>query len=163
MLDQFILLLQGVPAPLAVMILAMTPVIELQAAIPAAIGVYKLSMPEALFYGILGNMVPAFIVLFGWDAVMSALEARFPAFHRFMDKYHHGLHMKWQSSIDKYGPLAIVIFMAVPTPLSGVWSSSLVAWIFGIHRRAALISVFAGVVIAAFVLTFVTNTAIAVF
>lgn len=163
MLQQFLGFLQGVPSPLAVMVVAMTPVFELRGAIPVSLGVFHHSLAQAVTYAVIGNMVPALLILFGWDAFMAFLENRIPSFHRFMDRYHHSLHMKWQESIDKYGPWALALFVAIPLPLSGAWSGAMVAWIFGIPRHSALLSIFAGLLAAAAIVSFLTRTSIALF
>lgn len=148
--------LQGVPAWLSVVVLTVVPVVEMQASFPAALGLYKMPLAIAFPLIVCANMIPAFIVLFGWDWFITMLEKRWPAFHGFMSRYHDRLHTRWQDKIDRFGPFAIFLFVAFPGPFSGVWSGSMLAWIFGVHRLQALIAIFLGVISASVFVALVT-------
>lgn len=141
--------LQGVPAWLVVFTVSMVPIVELRGAIPLAMGVYHFSALQAILLAIVGNMIPAVVIVYGWGTIITLLQRRFPKFHGFMSRYHDRLHTKWQNSIDTYGPWALALFVAIPLPLSGVWSGALVAWIFSLHRTQAVLAIFAGVCVAA--------------
>lgn len=163
MLDLLLSFLQGLPSWLVVAIVAMTPILELRGAIPLALGVYHYPWWLAFLLSVVGNMVPPLLILLGWDSVISLLEKRFPVFHGFMSRYHDRLHTKWQDKIDRYGPWALALFVAVPLPMSGVWSGALIAWVFGLHRRPALLSIFVGVLVAAVIVTAVTTGTLRLF
>ena len=47
--------------------LSMLPVTELRASIPIALGVYKLSIHETIFYAVLGDIIPGIFILFGLE------------------------------------------------------------------------------------------------
>lgn len=149
-------LVRGLPPALAVLVVAMTPVLELRGAIPLALGVYHLSLWQAVALALVGNMIPALIIVYGWSAIIAALERHWPAFHQFMMRYHDRLHQKWEGKINRYGPVALALFVAVPLPLSGVWSGALVAWIFQMPRQRALAAIFVGVCVAAAIVCSVT-------
>lgn len=160
MVDFLLHLLQGFPPVLVVAIMTIVPVVEMQAAFPVALGVYKLPVSVAYPVIVLANMVPSLVVLFGWDAIIRLLEKHFPKFHAFMVRYHDRLHTRWEDKIDRYGPIAVFLFVAVPGPFSGVWSGSMIAWIFGIHKKPALISIFLGVLVAAAFVAGITTGAL---
>lgn len=156
-------LLKDLPAPLVVAIMAMVPVVEMQAAFPVALGVYKFPMSVAYPLIVLSNMVPAVVVLFGWDKIIRLLEQHFPKFHAFMVRYHDRLHTRWEDKIDRYGPIAVFLFVAIPGPFSGVWSGSMIAWIFSIHKKPAFLSIFLGVLVAAAIVASITTGALRIF
>lgn len=152
-----------VPAPLAVAIISALPVLELRAGIPVALTAYHLPIWQAVLFAVIGNMIPAVAILFGWDRLVKTMETVWPGFHAFMERYHARLHKKWEASIDRYGPVALALFVAIPLPLSGVWSGAIVAWIFGLHRQQAFFSILAGVLIAAGLVTSVTLSSLRIF
>lgn len=160
MLEQAIAALQGLPAPLVVIIIAATPILELRGAIPVAQGIYHYPAWVAFVLSVIGNMIPVIFVIYGWGAFIALLESRLPRFHAFMNRYHERLHAKFENKIDKYGPWALALFVAVPIPLSGVWSGAIIAWIFGLKKRSAFVAIFAGVIIAASIVMAITTTSL---
>ena len=62
---------------------------------------------------------------------------------------------KFQKKVDKFekkheslGFLALVLFVAVPLPLTGAWSCCLVSWLLGLDRKKSILSISIGVIIA---------------
>jgi len=51
--------------------------------------------------------------------------------------------------------VALAIFVGIPLPLTGSWSGALAAFLFGIPKRVALVSISVGVCIAAGIVTLV--------
>ncbi len=64
--------------------------------------------------------------------------------------------------MKKYGQLALVAFVAVPLPLTGAWTASLVAFLFGIPFKKSFASISLGVITAGLIVTFITKTGIAI-
>ncbi len=154
--DKAAILVQGIPAELAVLLLAMMPVIELRGALPLAFVVYKLPVVFSLILVIIGNMIPAFAILYGWDKFIDWVKLHWPWLHKKLSHLEEKTEGKWNEKIEKYGPWAIMIFVAVPLPGSGVWTGALAAWIFSLSKKKALLSLFAGVVLASILVTALT-------
>ena len=55
--------------------------------------------------------------------------------------------------IDRYGQIGLVLFVATPLPVTGAWTGSLAAVIFGLSFRRAFLSIFIGVFIAGVIVT----------
>lgn len=56
---------KSLPPEFATMLIAMTPIAELRASIPIALGIYKMSIISAIFWSVLGDIIPAlFIILY---------------------------------------------------------------------------------------------------
>jgi len=55
--------------------------------------------------------------------------------------------------MDKYGSLGLIPFVAIPLPVTGAWTASAVAFVFGIRCRYAFVSILAGVLIAGVIVT----------
>ena len=67
-----------------------------------------------------------------------------------MAHYHH--HAHWQSWLEFF---ALLVFVAIPIPLTGVWSGALVAFVFGIPIWRAALAIGLGAIIAGFIVFFV--------
>jgi uncharacterized membrane protein len=61
---------------------------------------------------------------------------------------------KVRDRMDRWGYLALMLFVAVPLPVTGAWSGSLVAWILGLSRWKSFLAISAGVIIAGLLVLF---------
>lgn len=163
MTEALVQFLNGIPPLLAVFILSLTPVIELRAALPVAIAFYKIPLWQAFPVVVIGNMIPAFIILYGWDWCFGGLCKFSPPVYKLFQKWHYKTEVKWDAKIEKYGPLALILFVAIPLPGSGVWSGSLAAWIFSLNKGRALLAIFGGVLLAGAVVSVLTLGGLQVF
>ena len=50
--------------------------------------------------------------------------------------------------MDRWGYFALMLFVAVPLPVTGAWSGSLIAWSLGLNRWKSFLAISAGIVIA---------------
>ncbi|MEA1993781.1 MAG: small multi-drug export protein [Euryarchaeota archaeon] len=64
---------------------------------------------------------------------------------------------------EKYELIGLALFVGVPLPGSGVYSGTLIAYIFGFRRKKAFLSIATGAVIAGIIVTLVTQGAISIF
>ena len=55
--------------------------------------------------------------------------------------------------IEKWGPLALIIFVAIPLPFTGAWTGSLVAFVFDLPFKKSIALIFIGVLIAGVLVT----------
>ncbi|MBU4142219.1 small multi-drug export protein [Patescibacteria group bacterium] len=138
---------------LATFLTAMTPIGELRAAIPLALGVYKMSPLSAFFWSILGNISAAAIVLLLIKPVSDFLINRFSIFERFFNFLFARTRKKFSDTQIKWGSLALIIFVAIPLPVTGGWSGALAAYLFGIPFRRALFLISVGIIIAGLIVT----------
>ena len=56
---------------------------------------------------------------------------------------------KNKDALNKYGIIGLLLFVAVPLPITGAWTGTFIAEILKLHRRKSFIVISAGVVIAA--------------
>ena len=61
--------------------------------------------------------------------------------------------LKIHPEVEKYGILGILIFVAIPLPLTGAWTGTLGAWILGLDRKKTILAVVGGVVVAGVIVT----------
>lgn len=154
-------MLEAVPHWLAVLILGAVPVSELRGAIPIAIGIYGMRPFEAFFFSVLGNLLPVIPLLLFLEPVSNYLR-RYSIFDAFFTWLFSRTRRNNIENFEKYGLLALTIFVAIPLPATGAWSGCAAAFVFGIKFRHALPAIALGIMIAGIVVTALTVTGIGI-
>lgn len=138
---------------LTVLFTAMAPISELRGAIPLALGIYKMPVVEAFFWSVLGNIISVIILLWFLEPVSRFLMTHFRIMNRFFNWLFERTRKRHKEALKRWGPVALVIFVAIPLPITGGWTGSLVAFVFGIPFKKALPLIFLGILIAGLVVT----------
>lgn len=145
---------------LHVLLLAMTPVIELRGAIP-----YGLAggMPfwQVFFLAFLGNLLPVpFIILFIRQVFRFLRRSR--RLGPTIDRLETRAHLKGQK-VNRYKTLGLFILVAIPLPGTGAWTGALVAAYLDIRLKNALLAISLGVLAAGFLVSLLSYSAFFVF
>lgn len=136
----------GIPRELIVFIIALLPVAELRGAIPVGINLFNLPWPSVAALAIAGNMLPIPFILLFFEGVYRLLR-RWPLFARFFS-WLFARTRRNSRLIEKYETIGLLVFVAIPLPLTGAWTGALAAWLLGMHFWPASLSILGGVVIA---------------
>jgi uncharacterized membrane protein len=141
---------------------AMTPVGELRAAIPMGLTVYKLSPVTAYVVSVLGNLFSVFLILtfLGGFSRWSSKNIYF--FNRFFNWLFSRTRKNHQEKINKYGLYLLPFFVAIPLPITGGWTGSLIAFVFGLPFKKAFPLISLGILTAGGLVLFLTKTGIAI-
>jgi len=150
-------MLGSVPHWFAVLILGALPVSELRGAIPVAMSIYGMGAFEAFFLSVLGNLLPVVPLLLFLEPVSDYLR-RYRIFDEFFTWLFSRTRRNNTESFEKYGLLALTVFVAIPLPATGAWSGCAAAFVFGVKFKQALPAITAGVIIAGIVVTVLTVT-----
>ncbi|MDD4994963.1 MAG: small multi-drug export protein [Patescibacteria group bacterium] len=145
----------NIPPELITFFIAMTPIAELRGAIPIALGVFNLSVPSAFFWAWLGNIIPGIFWVFALNFVSRTLSAHSKAFKKFFEWLFRRTHEKFWGQHEKLGSLALVVFVAIPLPVTGVWTGAVAAFIFGIPKTRAILLLSLGALGAAIIVTLI--------
>lgn len=145
MLDTIINFLKDIPKEWVTVIIAGLPITELRGSIPVALGM-GLSPSKAFTLSIIGNSIPIIPALFLLEPVSNAL-MRFKPWKAFFEWLFERTKAKGDL-IQKYEALGLMLFVAVPLPMTGAWSGCIAASLFRIKFRYALPAIFLGVVLA---------------
>ncbi len=147
--------LSSVPPWISTVVLAALPVSELRGAIPLAIGVYGFEPLDAYVLAVMGNMIPVIPLLLFLEPVSNYLR-RFKLMDTFFDWLFNRTRENHTERFEKFGLLALTLFVAVPLPVTGAWTGCAAAFVFGIRFKWALPAIFLGVLIAGFIVTSLT-------
>lgn len=149
---------------LYVFFVSMVPLIELRGAIPIGVG---LGLPLSTVYiiSIIGNMLPVpFIYLFA-RAVLEWGKDK-PVIGKFftfcLEKGEKG-GKKLQATAGRGLVIALLLFVGIPLPGTGAWTGTLGASFLNMGAKETAISVCAGVVLAAIIMTVISLVGVHVF
>ncbi|MBP3431700.1 MAG: small multi-drug export protein [Clostridia bacterium] len=140
---------------LGVFILAMIPMVEAKVAIPFALSVQLwgdavLSPVAAYFLALVGGMLPAIFVIL----LARMFKRKTSGF--VVDKFSNAIEEKYGSKLGKIKNksstfkkcLALAAFVAVPLPLTGVYSGSLIGGFTNLNLWQSFLSVLVGDMVA---------------
>jgi len=133
---------------IAVVVLAALPVSELRGAIPLALAM-EFSPFKAYTLAFIGNLIPVVPLLFFLQPVSEKLR-HISIFERFFNWLFERTRRK-ASLIEKFEALGLILFVAIPLPVTGAWTGCVAATLFKIRFRYAFAAVTAGVIIAGFI------------
>jgi len=140
-----------------VFIFAMTPIFELRGAIPLGLLVYKLNWLEVYIISVLGNLIPIVFLLLFFDPVSKFLSRHFAFMDRFFTWLFERTRRRHKDLIDKHGWWGLATFVAIPLPVTGSWTGSLVAFLTGMSFKRAFTAITSGVIVAGVVVTAVVK------
>jgi uncharacterized membrane protein len=121
------------------------PFAELRGGIPLALS-QGFTPAAAFLLAVLGNIAVVPILLLGLE-VGEALLARWPFTRRILEWVFTRTRRKGRL-IERWGPPALILLVAIPLPGTGAWTGALAARLFGIPLRKALPWIVIGVLIA---------------
>ena len=135
---------------LTTILVASAPISELRGAIPLALEIFKFSIFKTLLLVWIGNFLPVPAILFLLGPVERFLR-KYKFFNKFFDWLYKRTRHKFEGKYLKWGELALILFVAIPLPITGAWTGSVASYIFGIPKRHAIPLIFLGILIASIV------------
>lgn len=124
-------------------LVAMLPVSEIRGAIPFGL-FFKLPPWKVYLLGVGGNILVGGILLFFLQKLKPLLKewARGRDFWEWMEK------KKNSSLVEKYGLVGLTLFVALPLPVTGAWTGSLISTFFSLRIRYAFLAISLGVLLS---------------
>ena len=143
------------PDEIKVFLISMIPIFELRGSIPIGVHRYKLPYWKVIPISIVGNMFPIFFILLFFDFV-TKIFFKVPFLKKILEAIFARTRRK-TVVIQKYEEIGLMLFVAIPLPITGAWTGSLAAYLFGLKFWKSILFIFLGVCIAAVVVTFLTS------
>ena len=139
---------------LKVFFTAAAPISELRGAIPLAIVDLDISWQLAFLVAFAGNLLPVPFLLLFLDPV-SRILSRVGIFERLLN-WIFRMSRRRGGLVEKYGTMGLVLFVAIPLPITGAWTGSIVAFLLGLRFWRAFPAIILGVFIAGVIVTTLT-------
>jgi uncharacterized membrane protein len=131
--------------------LAFLPISELRGAIPFALA-QGIPWYTAYLYAVALNALVA-PVCWLFLSTLHRLFLRAAWYRGFFNRFVERARGKLQGGVEKWGWLAVAVFVAVPLPFTGAWTGTLGAWVLGLRKDRTLLAVVLGVICAGIIVT----------
>lgn len=139
---------------LIVLVGSAIPVTEMRATIPLGILVWNMNPWYVMFLGFLGALLPVPLLLLFFEEIMILMH-KIPASKKLALWIDEKVQ-KNARQFEKSTELALIIFVAIPLPGTGLWTGSMVASVLGFKFWRSLICVGLGGVLSAIIMTVVS-------
>lgn len=162
----------GTNSPLATVIISMIPIIELRGAIPfgSAVelwGEYALPVWQSFLYSVLGCSIVCVILtflfwpIFKWLKSTKLFKKLALAIENKINNSSKSINEKTQNEknekkihwIKWWG---VFTFVAIPLPLTGVWTGTCIALFIGLSKKDTMLSVILGNMVAGIIMLAIT-------
>jgi len=138
-----------------IIILAMLPLFEARYAVIVAYILHRkfgnFPWAYAFVFSVLGNLIAVIPVLYllPWiDRIMH----KWSLTGKFLDFFLNRARRR-KDLIDKYGFWGLTVFVAIPLPVTGAWTGTLMSYLFDIDKKKSIIALFVGVLLSTAVMT----------
>ena len=127
------------------------PISELRGGIPLGISL-GLDPLFTFFLAIIANSVIFFPIFFALRLFYDKILFRIPLFNKYLDN----LRKRGKPKVEKYGFWGLTLFVAIPLPITGAYTGTILAWLLGMDWRKAFPAVGFGVIVAGVVVLLIT-------
>jgi uncharacterized membrane protein len=142
-----------------VLLISVSPISELRGGIPVGILHYQLDPLFTFFIAIIANALIFFPLFFALRLFYDKVLFRIPLFNKYLDN----LRNRGKAKVEKYGFWGLALFVAIPLPITGAYTGTMLAWLLGMDWRKAFPAIGIGVVIAGIIVLLGTLGVIEVF
>ena len=151
---------------IATLFVSMFPLIELKGAIPIGTGLFGLSLFETSIISYLGSSIISVAVFFLLIPIFNLLK-KLGFVRKIIEKIESIFNEKAQKIADKTNGsataeakrimmLSLFIFVAVPFPVTGVWTGTAIAVFLGLKFRESVLPIAGGNLITGIIITLLT-------
>ncbi|UZE93768.1 MAG: small multi-drug export protein [Candidatus Pacearchaeota archaeon] len=149
---------------LAGMLISLLPIIELRGGIPFAIA-HGINPLTAFIFCTLANIIiilPIFLFLDYLHKHLLKIKPYKKTFDIFLKRIRTR-KKKVERNYQTYGIIALTFFVAIPLPITGAWTGTLIAWLLNLKRRRSFLAIALGIIIAGIIVTLATTGIITLF
>lgn len=137
-------------------LLSMIPVLELRASIPFSYFYWDLPIWWAAIVSIVGNITLAGFILWLFPKAILFVDKRFAMIRTFFQWVFTYTETLLSKKWVLLGETLLIIFVALPFPLTGAWSGCILAYVFGIKTKTAFALISIGIVLASILISLLT-------
>lgn len=140
--------------------LAMVPVSELRGAIPLGILAYDIPWYECYILCCIANFIPVPFILLLIKKVIKLMGESKVEFFKKVSLWIQNKADKNTDAVNRYGVFGLILFVAIPLPMTGAWTGALVAAVTNMKFGRAVICCIAGILIAGTIVTLISTGAL---
>jgi len=147
---------------LATFLLSMLPLAELRVAIPLAMANFDLATWQIFIVAVVGSFIPAVLILYFLEPISQWL-SQWKVWDKFFKWLFYNTRKRFDQKYALWGRLALMMFVAIPLPGTGVWTGSLAAWLFNLGKKQSLIYIALGAILSGGIVTLITLGVLTIF
>ncbi|MGK0272088.1 MAG: putative membrane protein [Cocleimonas sp.] len=132
-------------------ILSMLPIAELRGGIPYAL--YNGIHPVTAYLMCCAANILAFPIVYFFMGFFHDIFNKMSWYAKLFEKIVLRTRAKVGNNIEKWGFWGLMVFVMIPLPVTGAYTGSFAAWIFGIEKRKAFLAIVVGVLIAGLIVS----------
>jgi uncharacterized membrane protein len=134
------------------------PIVELRGGIPIGVLAFKIPWYWCYILCVIGNLLPVpFILLFVKRVIeWSKGTKRLKKLGLWLEKKAN----KNTPKVQRFEVFGLMLFVAIPLPMTGAWTGALVAALTGMKFKNSMISIIGGVLIAGAIVTLIVQGAL---
>jgi len=133
--------------------LSILPISELRGAIPYAY-FRGVPLPEAYIICVTANAFVSPLVYIFLSSVHK-LFYRFRWYRTLFEKTVDRARKKIEKKVEKYEYIGVMLFVAIPLPITGAYTGTLGAWVLGLGKKRTVLAACAGVIISGLIVSLV--------
>ena len=80
-------------------------------------------------------------------------------FERIIERSRKKIHNR----VERFGYLGLMLFVAIPLPITGAYTGTLGAWVLGLEPKKTFLAVLGGVIISGIIVTLISYLGIEAF
>lgn len=132
-------------------ILSIMPIAELRGGIPYALA--KDINPVTAYLICTGANILAFPIVYLFMGFFHDLFSKMRWYADLFEKLVIRTRGKVEDKLEKWGFWGLMVFVMIPLPVTGAYTGSFAAWVFGIPKAKAFLAVVCGVLISGLIVT----------
>ena len=138
--------------PLLILIISMAPITELRLSIPYGIFFTDLNWKTIYIISVIGNILIGIFVLFILPKIIYLIRK----INLLNQLYNYCIKRTYSKSkvINNLKYAGLILFVAIPLPLSGVWSGALASNILCLSKYRSMMAIIYGVLISSSIVTY---------
>jgi uncharacterized membrane protein len=133
-----------------VLVAAAAPISELRGAIPLGL-TFTDNWPLVFLIAFVGNLLPVpFLLLF--LGPVTELLSKVSVLEKIINLVFR-ISRRRGRIVERYGAIGLTLFVAIPLPITGAWTGSIVAFLLGMKFKRAFPAIVLGVLLAGIIVT----------
>lgn len=145
---------------LYVILLSLLPISELRGGIPYAVA-HDMGLIQAFFICVAANILVIPLLYLFFETLHKPLY-RLKPYRYLFDKWVVRTRTKAEAKVGRYGYWGVMLFVAIPLPVTGAYTGTMAAWLLDLDRKKSFWYLALGVVIAGVIVSAATATGIGI-
>lgn len=146
------------------MLLSLLPISELRGGISYAVA-NGINLWTAFVFCVIANIIIIPILFLFLDYLHSKL-LKYKSYKKGFESFLKRIRKrkeKVEKAYETYGILALALFVAVPLPVTGAWTGTIIAWLLNLKRWRSFFAIALGVLIAGIIVSLIITGILAMF